>query len=205
MAEGHLRSLQDDYSSLSTSLGLKISKISASSGNTKQQLITAAYNQVEQIYKLIDIMDQELADNPRLKKKYGPVAQRIKAAHDDQRNQLDGVAGHKTSSQQSSVRQQLLEAHEYHDNIDGHLLTTRRVLAESETIGVNVTSGLRMQREQLVNTRDMLEDADESLSRSQITLRRMKRRLMTDRCTQFLIITVELGLISLIVYLKWLK
>lgn len=50
-----------------------------------------------------------------------------------------------------------------------------------------------------------LEESDDYVNRSRRTLSRMARRVMTDKFIQALIIFLELGIIFIIVYEKWLK
>eukprot|EP00475_Leptophrys_vorax_P008508 TRINITY_DN1550_c0_g1_i3.p4 TRINITY_DN1550_c0_g1~~TRINITY_DN1550_c0_g1_i3.p4 ORF type:complete len:154 (+),score=49.18 TRINITY_DN1550_c0_g1_i3:670-1131(+) len=102
-------------------------------------------------------------------------------------------------------RQRLLRANQVHDEMKDTTLAIQRDLDETEHIGVGVNSRLLQQREQIQRTQQGLDDTEDSLARSKKILKRMGRRVLTDKCIQYLIILVELGIIALIVWIKWLK
>ncbi|KAJ2457991.1 hypothetical protein GGF42_002346, partial [Coemansia sp. RSA 2424] len=58
------------------------------------------------------------------------------------------------------------------------------------------------QREQIVNTRDSLMQADLHIDRSQRTLRTMTRRLMTNKMITTGLIVIGVALVVLILYIK---
>jgi hypothetical protein len=98
-----------------------------------------------------------------------------------------------------------LELHEHHVQIDETTSKTKQVLAETEDIGMNVGTRLKQQREQLINTREKLDESEETLSRTRRLLNLMGRRVITDKLTQGLIILIELAIIAIIVWVKYFR
>jgi vesicle transport through interaction with t-SNAREs protein 1 len=81
--------------------------------------------------------------------------------------------------------------------------STQRVLAETTAIGTDTTLTLQKQREQFLKQKEMLEETDSILGRSKATLRRMQKRLVTNKLMSVAIILAEMGVVALIVYLKY--
>jgi len=70
---------------------------------------------------------------------------------------------------------------------------------------MNVGTRLKQQREQLINTREKLDESEETLSRTRRLLNLMGRRVITDKLTQGLIILIELAIIAIIVWVKYFR
>lgn len=100
-------------------------------------------------------------------------------------------------------RQRLLGAHAVVDSSGQSLDRTLTVLAETEQVGAATHEQLISQREQIISSRETLRDTDDFLSRSKRTLLRMKRRIATNKLISIVIILLELGIIALVVYLKY--
>jgi vesicle transport through interaction with t-SNAREs protein 1 len=73
-------------------------------------------------------------------------------------------------------RQQLLSGQASLDRSSQRLRDSQRVANETESIGANILNDLRGQREQLVNSRNTLLEADGYVDKSIRTLRGMARR-----------------------------
>jgi SNARE protein len=98
-----------------------------------------------------------------------------------------------------------LQANAVHNEIADTTKGIQRDLDETEHIGIGVNSRLLQQREQIERTQGNLDDTEDSLARSKKILSRMGRRVLTDKCIQYLIILIELGIIAMIVWLKWFR
>ncbi|KAK7207537.1 vesicle transport v-SNARE protein N-terminus-domain-containing protein [Myxozyma melibiosi] len=89
-------------------------------------------------------------------------------------------------------RQQLLSGTDRLENSSQRLRDSQRVANETETIGASILTDLRGQREQIINSRNVLMTADGHVDKSVRTLRGMARRMITNR-----IITV--GIVVLLI------
>ncbi|GMF03121.1 unnamed protein product [Ambrosiozyma monospora] len=74
---------------------------------------------------------------------------------------------------------------------------------ETEDVGTSILDNLRTQREQIVNARDTLHEADTYVDRSLNTIKTMTRRLATNKMITYSIIAVLILLIFLVLYSKF--
>ncbi|KAJ1882196.1 Vesicle transport V-snare protein [Coemansia sp. RSA 1722] len=79
---------------------------------------------------------------------------------------------------------------------------SHRIAIETESVGASILQDLRSQREQIVNTRNTLMEADSHIDRSQRTLRTMTRRLMTNKMITTGLVVIGASLVILILYVK---
>ncbi|KAL0582029.1 t-SNARE VTI1 [Marasmius crinis-equi] len=82
------------------------------------------------------------------------------------------------------------------------LQESQRMALETEEQGAGILMNLRMQREQIENSRNTLEGANTSIDRASKTLKGMVRRMYQDRLVTGAIITV---LVLIIVIVVWGK
>ncbi|KAJ2103904.1 Vesicle transport V-snare protein, partial [Coemansia sp. S142-1] len=82
------------------------------------------------------------------------------------------------------------------------LQQSHRIAIDTEAVGASILNDLRAQREQIVNTRDSLMQADSHIDHSQRTLRTMTRRLMTNKMITTGLIVIGVALVILILYIK---
>lgn len=73
-------------------------------------------------------------------------------------------------------RQQLLSGQASLDRSSQRLRESQRIANETEGIGANILSDLRGQREQILNSRNTLNEADNYVDKSIRTLKTMARR-----------------------------
>lgn len=82
------------------------------------------------------------------------------------------------------------------------LQESQRVAIETETIGAGILTDLHSQREQIVNTRNTLMEADSYVDKSMRTLKGMARRIMTNKIITAAIIAILILLILFVLYSK---
>ncbi|KZT68519.1 V-snare-domain-containing protein [Daedalea quercina L-15889] len=82
------------------------------------------------------------------------------------------------------------------------LQESHRVALETEDQGADILRSLRVQREQIENSRDTLQRADTSIDRASGTLKKMIRRMYQQRVVTGAIILV---LVILIIIILWAK
>jgi vesicle transport through interaction with t-SNAREs protein 1 len=99
----------------------------------------------------------------------------------------------------------LLQGRKILEDTNQSVLRATQVATENEAIGVEVMSELGVQRDALVRTRDRLQDTNQDLTRTHTILRSMNRRVLTNKCLLMVIILMELGILSALCYLKFIK
>ncbi|PIA12632.1 V-snare-domain-containing protein [Coemansia reversa NRRL 1564] len=129
---------------------------------------------------------QYKAEVERLKRESRKAAQGLGNYENNRRALLGDVpTGSGTSSQAfssedsplgSDHRTRLLSGNERLTRGSQRLQESHRIAIETEATGANILNDLRSQREQIINTRDTLMQADGHVDRSQRTLRTMTRR-----------------------------
>ncbi|ANZ76505.1 BA75_03410T0 [Komagataella pastoris] len=100
-------------------------------------------------------------------------------------------------------RQQLLKSNASLERSSDRLRETSRIALETEDIGAGILNDLRSQREQIVNSRNTLLQADGYVDRSIQTLRTMTRRMATNKIISYAIIGVLIVLIALVLVSKF--
>lgn len=95
-------------------------------------------------------------------------------------------------------RDMLQEGHSSLDN-------TNRMLIDTAQLGAQTSQTLVNQREQFVNQRENLEETGTVLDRSRQTLKRMSRRVVTNKLISGAIILLLIGIFFLIAYLKYFR
>lgn len=100
-------------------------------------------------------------------------------------------------------RDRLLVAKGMIDDDDSSLQRTMNTIEETAQVGMMTQVELQEQRESMLRSQGALNESNDFLVRSRNTLRRMRRRLMTNKLLWFVIIVVELLIIALIIWLKF--
>jgi vesicle transport through interaction with t-SNAREs protein 1 len=126
--------------------------------------------------------------------------------YNDRRSFAVGIgADSGATSTYADQRSMLLDGrdmlHEGHDSLDN----TNRMLIDTAQLGAQTTQTLITQREQFVNQRETLEETSSVLDRSRQTLKRMSRRVVTNKLISGAIILLLLGVFFLIAYLKYFR
>lgn len=102
-----------------------------------------------------------------------------------------------------SQRQTLLSTNATIERSTQRLHDATRTALESENVGSSILSNLRTQRDQIINARDTLSDADTYVDRSLRTLGTMSRRLVQNKVLTYGIIALLVLLILLTLYSKF--
>eukprot|EP00455_Lapot_gusevi_P017542 TRINITY_DN1938_c0_g1_i1.p1 TRINITY_DN1938_c0_g1~~TRINITY_DN1938_c0_g1_i1.p1 ORF type:complete len:220 (+),score=32.23 TRINITY_DN1938_c0_g1_i1:80-739(+) len=200
-----------DYSRLTTELSKKISELSGSGLKPERRadLAQLADKDVYDINGLLKKWEIEIRSlSYHVKSKYSGQLKLYRTSFETQKQDLSrarNAAGRRVGQDNEDSRAKLLEAESALESSDRSLHNTRRALMESEEIGKDVTIVLHQQRQQLQNSRDALKETDDNLNKARKTLTSMGRRVLTDKLTQSVVVLIELGIIGLIVYLKYYK
>ncbi|KAI9500850.1 vesicle transport V-snare protein, variant [Coemansia spiralis] len=99
-----------------------------------------------------------------------------KSLNEANRRALLGDPAQEEVALESDQRTRLLSGNERLAQGSRRLQESHRLALDTEAVGASILNDLRSQREQIVNTRDTLMQADSHLDRSNRTLRTMTRR-----------------------------
>ncbi|SCZ93598.1 BZ3500_MvSof-1268-A1-R1_Chr6-3g08763 [Microbotryum saponariae] len=111
----------------------------------------------------------------------------------------DEIAGVSSSQAQ---RSRLLQSTQTLNKSGDRLTNSQRLAAESEEMGGSILSSLRMQRGQLESANEELEQADGSIAKASVTLKKMVRLAYRQR---IMLIGFGIALMILIVLILWHK
>ncbi|KAK9240459.1 vesicle transport v-SNARE protein N-terminus-domain-containing protein [Lipomyces kononenkoae] len=115
-----------------------------------------------------------------------------------------GGSGISTDDISQDQRQQLLSGTERLENSSQRLRDSQRLANETEAIGAGILTDLRGQREQIVNSRNVLMEADTYVDKSIRTLRGMARRMVTNRLITIGIVVLLIIIIAAILLGRFL-
>jgi hypothetical protein len=101
--------------------------------------------------------------------------------------------------QRSALLDNATVIHSTNDSLDRTAIS----LAETTEYGIQTALQLQQQREIFLRQRATIYETDSLLGKSKKTLERMRRRILTDKLIQILIIFFELVIIALIVWIKY--
>ncbi|KAL1919403.1 uncharacterized protein VTP21DRAFT_2096 [Calcarisporiella thermophila] len=217
------QSYEQDYTTLADSLQAKIQHhIPSQTGEQKKTTVRAAERELEEADEIVAQMEMEVLNLPQsarnrlqsrlrsyksdLDKLKRDLKRTISSAPSmDPREELFAGVGNDTSfdAAVSDQRSRLLSGTDRLANSSRRLQESHRIALETESIGANVLGTLRQQREQIINTRDTLGDADSYIDKAQRTLKGMARRMATNRLITAAIIIVLVALICLVIYRKF--
>lgn len=109
------------------------------------------------------------------------------------------------TSWEERQRQVLLDGTAVLERTSDSIRRSEQVALETENIGNTVVAELGEQRETLLRASRRLDDIDHGLSRTQSILNSMTRHVLTNKLLLILIIICECGILSSVVYLKYIR
>eukprot|EP00298_Acanthocystis_sp_HF-20_P004970 c15269_g1_i1.p1 GENE.c15269_g1_i1~~c15269_g1_i1.p1 ORF type:complete len:227 (+),score=85.45 c15269_g1_i1:33-713(+) len=104
---------------------------------------------------------------------------------------------------QQSTSELLKSAHSAQDESFESLERSKRIVEETEQVGIATTTQLGAQREQLINVSKNLDEVEDQLKRADQLIRSFGRRMATDKlilCFLFLIVTGVIFIIGYKIY-----
>jgi len=102
----------------------------------------------------------------------------------------------------ANQRTRLLAGTQSLNDSSRRLEDSHRIALETEDVGADILRSLRVQREQIENTRETLQTTDRSIDRASGTLKGMIKRMYQQRYVTWAIIAVLVILICLILWFK---
>ncbi|ODV92654.1 hypothetical protein CANCADRAFT_90531 [Tortispora caseinolytica NRRL Y-17796] len=209
-----LASYESDFKLAYAELTQKIDQATEAAASAKSQALSAAHRAFDDARELCDQIAIEIQNipsqsrskaNSRLREYKSDLEKHKRALQDlelaDQRDQLLG--GPTGAAPGYSQRQQLLSDTERLEQSSDRIRQSQRVANETEQIGSGILMDLRGQRDQIINSRNTLLEADGYVDHSVRTLKGMTRRLATNRIISIAIIVVLVILILLVIVSKF--
>jgi len=225
MSDDAFNNFEEEFQSITSSLARKIASISHLGGDPGQQksLIEEAEGDIYDANKALQKIEQEVRHySYNLKSK---AQARLRQLQSDFEAQVAKLGGIKKSIDEGGSggtgspaglspadarkwkddRKRLLGAHALTTDTGETLGRTQHAIDETLEAGAATSQALLAQREQIINQRDTVRQTDDLLGRAAGTLRRMRRRIMTNKILQAVIILVEMGIVALIIYLRYYR
>ncbi|ODV58633.1 v-SNARE protein VTI1 [Ascoidea rubescens DSM 1968] len=197
----------------------KLNQIRDLDGEPRKSAMKAVERATDECYEIIDQMSIEVQNissserssfNSKIRSYRSSVEkQKIqlkKLMDDEDRRILFGSSpqfDYNNNDPNYSQRQSLLRANASLERSSDRLRDSQRIGAETENIGAGILNDLRGQREQIINSRNTLMDADGYVDKSIRTLRKMTRRMATNKMITYAIIAVLIILIFLVLLSKF--
>eukprot|EP00461_Guttulinopsis_vulgaris_P002646 UN02647 len=111
-----------------------------------------------------------------------------------------------SASQQAQLRDQrgkLLHARAITDETTNSLNNTQAAIQESIEVGTDTNLKLDQQSEQILRMNESVVSTNNTLDKSKNLLGRMRRRILTNKCTQVAIIVLQIIIIACIIFIKY--
>ncbi|KAL0638224.1 t-SNARE VTI1 [Maublancomyces gigas] len=211
-------SYEADFKLAQADISQKLDQIPELHGEPRKAAIRAGERAVDEADEIIGQMSLELSNIPSSgRNKIKPRLRNythdldvsrhalLKFAQNAERDALFGARGGSGGPGDAVVdqRQQLLSGTDRLERSSQRLRDSQRIANETEGIGAGILGDLRVQREQISNTHNTLNDSERYLDRSIKTLRGMARRMATNRMITIAIITVLVLLIMAVIASKF--
>ncbi|KAJ7534750.1 hypothetical protein O6H91_12G002300 [Diphasiastrum complanatum] len=207
------------YCELSANVARKCSSVGGLDGEQKKQKLSELKASLDEGESLIRRMDLEARSLPPTQK--ATLLAKLREYKSDLNNlkrevkrasfAADGLAsrddlleaGLGDSATSTDHRGRLLVSTERLNKSGDRIKDSKRVLLETEELGVSILQDLHQQRQTLLHSTDTLHGVDDNISKSRRLLTSMTRRMMRNKWIMGSLIGVLLAAILLIAYVKW--
>ncbi|XP_071962235.1 vesicle transport through interaction with t-SNAREs homolog 1B-like [Antedon mediterranea] len=226
MSSEKFENLQEDYNILFDDLKKKIdNRISRCSGEEKKQLIRDVERGLEEAGEMLHDMEAEARPAPgtyrtNMNQKIRNYSKELEKLKRDLKRMSTSAASaelftggtyqrdnvdNEITSMKTNQRKTLIQGTESLNRASASVDRSHRIAAETDEIGVGIIEELGGQKEQLIRTRDKLDNMDANLGRSRKILNSMARRVMTNKMILMAIILGELVVLGIVVWWKFFK
>ncbi|KAN0022242.1 hypothetical protein ACTFIV_006420 [Dictyostelium citrinum] len=210
---------EQNFQHVCNSITRRIKQLPNYGGEKKKIAVREVENDIDEALKFISEMEKLAQNHPqRIKlqtktKQYHADIQKYKRevqlAQLQSSNQINNNpwsnAPDDYQSQYDNQRQHLLQGSNMLDSTSDRLLRTHQISAQSEQIGQNILMDLGKQGEQIRGMRDKLHETDDQIKSARKIMTGIARRLATNKVILSIIILLLMGIIALIICLKWLR
>lgn len=226
MSSERFETCEEDLRTTLEAIGTKIEEhIPHATGEARKKLIRDVQRQIEEGAVLAESLESEARNAPggyRL-----PMMSKVRSYQKDiekLRRELTKVAAQKGNSQYSgsldttgffspevvvnenhdnSTREKLFEGTQILHQTSQHLERSHQIALETDEIGTGIIDDLSGQKEQLIRTRDRLEDIDANISHSRKVIRSIGKRIITSKLLLIFIIILEVIILGVVIYWKF--
>ncbi|KAF9577680.1 hypothetical protein BGW38_006960 [Lunasporangiospora selenospora] len=214
-------SYEQDFEAVKVSINERLNAAGNQTGEPRKQALRTVDRELDEAAEIVQQMDMELLNLPqgsrtRLQARlrgYKSELERLKQTQrraqstsrtTSDRDELLGGFGSGTDLDAASMdqRTRLLDGTDRLAESSRRLQNSHKIALETEAIGAGVLTDLRVQREQIINTRNTLHEADSNIDKASRTLKGMARRMATNKMITAAIIIVLVVLILFVLYRK---
>ncbi|GFP90382.1 vesicle transport v-snare 13 [Phtheirospermum japonicum] len=213
---------EKQYCELSANLAKKCSSASLLDGEQKKQKVFEINTGIDQAEALIRKMDLEARSlQPNIKavllaklREYKSDLNNLKSTvkrigstnlNQAARDELLEAGMADTVAVSGNQRDRLLMSTERLNNSSNRIRDSRKVMLETEELGVSLLHDLHQQRQSLMHANNTMHGVDDNISRSRKIMTNMSRRMDRNKCMIGTIITVLVIAIAVILYFKLVK
>ncbi|CAA3008856.1 vesicle transport v-SNARE 13-like isoform X1 [Olea europaea var. sylvestris] len=210
------------YCELSANLSKKLTSASLLDGEQKKQKISEVKTGVDNAEALIRKMDVEARGlQPNVKAVLLAKLREYKTDLNNVKNEIKRIASASlnqaarddlleagmadTLTVSANQRDRLLVSTERLNKSSDRILESRKVMLETEDLGVSLLQDLHQQRQSLSHANNTLHGVDDNVSRSKRIINSMSRRMNRNKWIIGAVITVLVIVIIVILYFKLSK
>ncbi|XP_041468119.1 vesicle transport through interaction with t-SNAREs homolog 1B-like [Lytechinus variegatus] len=222
MSSEQFERIEDDYRTLCDTVKYKLeARIPNSSGEERKKLVREVLRETEDLLLMVTGLENEARPAPgsfrtqlmgkvrsyrREVERLQRDAQRFSGQASGRDELLSGglySAKSDFEAHQDTQKNRVIGGIESLNRASQSLDRTQRIAAETDEIGVGILDELDGQKEQLIRTRERVEDIDDGLSKSRRILNSMARRVITNKLILSGIILVELAILGVVIWWKF--
>ncbi|KAL3640174.1 Vesicle transport v-SNARE 13 [Castilleja foliolosa] len=213
---------EKQYCELSANLAKKCSSASLLDGEQKKQKVFEINTGIDQAEALIRKMDLEARSlQPNIK---AVLLAKLREYKSDLNNLKSNVKRIGSTNLNQAARDELLEAGmsdtvavsgnqrdrllmstEKLNNSGNRIRDSRKVMLETEELGVSLLHDLHQQRQSLMHANNTMHGVDDNIGRSRKIMTNMSRRMDRNKCMIGTIVTILVIAIAVILYFKLVK
>ncbi|KAH3850852.1 vesicle transport through interaction with t-SNAREs homolog 1B-like isoform X1 [Dreissena polymorpha] len=217
MSSEKFENLEDDLSTAIDRLRPIISDISSQTGEQKKNAIRQAERKLEEANFLMHEMENEAKIAPvqyrtqmlgrlrQFKRNLEDLTRDLKRKKEVGFSSADNLGLDRDDRLEASQRNRLIQGTQSLNRTSESIARSQQIAAETDQVGVEIIDELGRQREVLTRTKGRLQDTDAELGKSRKILKTMAMRIMTNKMILIVIILLELGILGLIVYLRFIR
>jgi len=210
---------EEEFQQINGTITRNIKMLPNFAGERKKVAIRETEKEIEEAEQLLRHLEIEASNHPervRLQPKVKGYQTDIQKAKKDLqrvsnvssnsiRDELMSGANQDYQVQFLDQRSGLLAGTEKLNNTTDRVQNAHRIALQTEQIGTEVLGNLHGQRNQIIKGIERLDSVDDNMKQSNTILTGMARRVVTNKIILLFIILVLLGIIGMIVYLKWIR
>ncbi|EFA83473.1 v-SNARE family protein [Heterostelium album PN500] len=211
--------IEQNYQQACNTVTRRIKQLPNFNGERKKEAVREAEHDIEEASTYINDMERVASNHPqriRLQQKikqYQADIQRFRrevskaatTSNDYNRDNGFSSAPEDYQSQYDNQRQHLLQGYETVNQTSDRLMRASQISAQSEVIGEAILTDLGHQGQQIRGMKKKLDETDANVSVANRVIGSMARRVATNKVILSFIIILLLGIIVLIICLKWLR